>query len=246
MVVARTSAPDCLACKARTSCFFAAELDGKPLKDFMGRRVANTYRKSQIIFNEGTPAYGLYVVDKGRVRVFQSDQRGHQLTVHVANPGELVGNIALLSGEGYTATAEALETSVLSFLEQDAVLDLLERHRPLMLKMLRTLARYVKRNSQLAGDMAMSSSRQRVVNLLNGLLIQYGTFGGGGDETAVLEIRLTRQELGHLAGLAQETVIRVLTELEKEKKIATKGRTITVVDRAALERESSYRRLFST
>lgn len=234
-----TGAPDCTACKFRPACFFGGELKGQSLDAFMPSRIANRYRKGQVVFLEGTPPMGIHLVEKGRVRVYQADRRGHQLTVHVASPGDLVGNISLLAEESYTANAEALEDSVISFIEKEVYLALLNRHPGLMVRVLRTLARSAKRLSQLAGDMAMDDSRQRVVNLLYGLMVQYGTFGG---RDATLAMELTRGEIGHLAGLAEETVIRILTGLEKEGLLVSRGRQITIKDPKRLERDATFPR----
>jgi CRP-like cAMP-binding protein len=52
-------------------------------------------------------------------------------------------------------------------------------------------------------------------------------------------VPFTRLDLAELAGLAQETAIRLLGELEEKKVIALKGRTIAVLDEKALQRHSA-------
>ena len=107
----------CTVCKVRTSCTMTTLTEAQ-LREFREARVSNTYRRKQVIFYEGHRPHGVFLVCGGRVKVYKSDGKGHQLTVRIARPGELLGYRALLAGEMYTATAEALDDAVLTYMEE--------------------------------------------------------------------------------------------------------------------------------
>ncbi len=233
-MVPTTKGLECEVCKARETCFFADLKDGD-FQDFRLSRISNTYRKRQVVFYEDHNPHGVYVVCSGRIKVYKSDRKGHQLTVRVASQGEILGYRALLASEPYSATAEALEDSTLAFIDETKFKALLTKHQALTLRMLTQLAREVRGAEDKARDMAMKSSKERLAELLILLKATYGKLEKKGNP---LKIPFTRQELADMAGLAQETVIRLLTDLEERKVIAMNGRQLTVVNERTLEKEA--------
>lgn len=234
---------ECEVCKHRAGCFFAV-LEGGSFDEFKRARIANVYKKRQIVFYEGHAAHGIYIVCSGRVKVYKTDNKGHQLTTRVVYPGDLIGYPALLSRKTYSAAAESMENSWLAYLSEAKFNELLSRYPILTRKLLEHLARDMRTAEDLARDMAMKSSRERLVELLLGLQGGCETPGGrngnGNGRTLVLDVPFTRLDLAEMTGLAQETVIRLITELEEEKVIAVKGRKLTILNEKALHRHASW------
>jgi CRP/FNR family transcriptional regulator len=225
-----TAGPECALCAAKKTCFFHA-LDQKAMQAMRAARIANVYRKRQVIFYEGHRPHGVYVVCSGRVKVFKADQRGHQLTMRGAGPGDLLGYRALAAGEEYSATAEALEDATIAYLDEAAFHRLLREHDVLAAELLRHLARDVREAEDKARDLAMKSSRERLAGFLLLLKASHGKPGKGG---TVLTLPFSRQDLAEMSGLAQETVIRLLGALEAEKILALNGRSLTLLDEGKL------------
>ncbi len=75
--------------------------------------------QSTIIFREGDPADGFYVVSSGKVRIYVRHEKGIERELAILGPGESFGEIALLTGETRTATVETLEDTRLMVLERD-------------------------------------------------------------------------------------------------------------------------------
>lgn len=227
-------APECGLCKDRNTCFFT-ELKDKDFEAFKAARISNVYKKRQVVFYEGHMPHGLFIVCRGRVKVFKSDHRGHQLTMRIAGTGDLLGYRALIARQPYSATAEALEEATLSYVDETAFRSLLDKHNLLALKLMAHLAEDVRQAEDKARDMAMKSSHERLAELL---LVLHAAGGGKDQAGGVINVPYTRLDLAELAGLAQETVIRLLAEMEEKKVIATKGRSITILNQKALEKQS--------
>lgn len=233
----KVSGVECEICRAKGACFFT-ELKDDSLKEFREARITNVYKKRQVVFYEGHRPHGVFLVCSGRVKIYKSDHKGHQLTVRIANHGDILGYRALLAAEPYSATAEALEDSSLAYIDETRFKAILAKHQVLALRMLTQLARDVRGAEDKARDMAMKSSRERLAELI--LMLKATRQPGVKPERngSVLKVPYTRQDLAELAGLAQETVIRLLTELEESKVIALNGRQLTILNEAALEKQA--------
>src|SRR5258708_1769747 len=75
------------------------------------------------IFAYGDAGDSLYIVRKGRVRIFMEDARGQRIILAENGPSELFGEISLLDGGPRTASAEAAENTVLLMLNRDDLLE---------------------------------------------------------------------------------------------------------------------------
>jgi CRP/FNR family transcriptional regulator len=233
----RVNGVECEICRAKGACFFT-DLKDESLKEFRDGRITNVYKKRQVVFYEGHRPHGVFLVCSGRVKVYKSDHKGHQLTVRVANHGDILGYRALLASEPYSATAEALDDSTLAYIDESRFKAILARHQILALRMLTQLAKDVRGAEDKARDMAMKSSRERLAELI--LMLKATRLPGDKPERngATMRVPYTRQDLAELAGLAQETVIRLLTELEEQKVIAINGRQLTILNEPALEKQA--------
>lgn len=230
------SGQECSLCKVRTTCFFA-ELKGAAFEEFKQKRITNIYKKRQVIFYEGHRPHGIFIVCQGRVKTYKTDNKGHQLTTRIANQGGILGYRSLLAGEAFSATAEAMTDSCLAYIPENVFRDFITKHQGLTLKMLTHLSRDLRVAEDKARDLAMKSSRERLAELLVMLKSAYGD--SAKDGITVLKMPFTRLDLAEITGLAQETVIRLLSDMEAQKVIAVRGRTVTILNEKALARLAS-------
>ncbi|MEK6673990.1 MAG: cyclic nucleotide-binding domain-containing protein [Nitrospirota bacterium] len=96
------------------------------------------YNHDEIIFREGDPGAGMYIIETGRVDIVREPD------MHVLaelNDGEFFGELALLDDSPRTATAIVkIPCKMLCFLQPD-MLDMIERNPRLGTKVLLRLAR---------------------------------------------------------------------------------------------------------
>jgi CRP/FNR family transcriptional regulator, cyclic AMP receptor protein len=84
-------------------------LDDRALICIVGDSANLFWRAGSVVFEQGTPADGLYVVVSGAVRVL--DAAGTEL--NVLGPGDFFGELSLLDGSPHGHTVVALEDSEL-------------------------------------------------------------------------------------------------------------------------------------
>lgn len=222
----------CTACLFKRDCFFS-ELTGSERVDLEKHLVPNRYKKNQVVLYEGIEPHGIYLLCEGKTKVYKTDESGHQLTVRIGIPGDLVGYRSLLLGLPYTASVEAIEQSLVAFLDRNFFFSLLEDNRPLTLKLTRKLAEQLGRAEETALKMAYHGSYRRVADLLKA---SSQTVPSKNDHRAPIVLPpLRRQDLAEMAGLALETTIRVLKDMEQNGIIRLKGRVITILNPQKLD-----------
>src|SRR5947209_4733232 len=107
-------------------------LDGGDL-EALGRQVAERrYTRGEIIFSQGDPGDGLYIVRRGHVGIRRQNLEGDELLLTVVEPEEYFGELALFDEEPRSATAVALEPCTTLFLSRAAFRSFLEQHPPAM------------------------------------------------------------------------------------------------------------------
>src|SRR5205085_6368895 len=65
------------------------------------------FKENEVIFHQGDPGDGLFIVLQGRVRISTSDHLGRERVLAFYGPGEFFGDMAVLTGEPRSATATA-------------------------------------------------------------------------------------------------------------------------------------------
>jgi CRP-like cAMP-binding protein len=98
------------------------------------------YRKDEMIFREGEPGVGMYIIETGRVQIIQ--ESGKRILAELTN-GEFFGELALLDESPRSATANATEPcNILGFFQPD-LFGLIERNPQLGVKIVIRLARSI-------------------------------------------------------------------------------------------------------
>ncbi|MBN2466970.1 MAG: cyclic nucleotide-binding domain-containing protein [Deltaproteobacteria bacterium] len=69
-----------------------------------------------IIFREGEPGDSFFIIRYGRVRAFRTDEEGIETDLGELGPGDSFGELALLTGNPRSASAEAIEKTCLGVL----------------------------------------------------------------------------------------------------------------------------------
>ena len=124
------------------------------------------YPKGKPVFHQGDLGQALYLVERGRVRLFRTHLGGQEKTLDYVGPGEIFGEMSLLDGSERSALAE--EEALLLVLHREAYLALIRR-LPLIAH---NLARRL-READLEPDlMAFEEAKSRVAYALLKLLRQ--------------------------------------------------------------------------
>ena len=203
------------------------DLPLETLADFRAAGATSIYRPRQVIFAEGHPAPGLYVVCSGAVKLYHADRFGREHVVDVVFPGAVVGEVGLEPSQRVSVSAEAVTESQLSFVPSQGMPAFLEKHPEAGMRMLVALSQALARAQRKVRELALKGAESRLATLLLDLA------GADGDGPL---LRYKRRELADLVGVSTETAIRLLGKLKIKGAVETEGRGIFIRDIDRLRR----------
>lgn len=117
----------CLACKMRSANMFYG-LSPAALQAFETIKYATAYPKEAVLFVEGQNPRGIFVLCKGRVKLTLCSSTGKTLIMKIAEPGEVLGLSATISGKPYEVMAETAEPCQINFVRREDFLHFLRQH----------------------------------------------------------------------------------------------------------------------
>ncbi len=180
-----------------------------------------------MVFQEGMPALGLYILCRGKVKIAKRGRAGHSQILKLLGPGEILGEKTLFDQETYTCYAKTLEPSLLVFIPRDQFLPFLRGHPDVALRLIEKLAHESKIFGDRLVEITSRSARERVARALMELGQAFGAETAAGWDIGV---ELPRAELAEMAGVSTETAIRILSEFRDRGLVALPGRRIVIVN----------------
>jgi CRP/FNR family transcriptional regulator len=193
------------------------------LKAVATRAIVRAYDRGSLVYLEGEPSPGLYLVASGGVRVFKASDDGKEQDLHHIGPGQSFGDAAAFDGNSTIANAQAMEPSVVLLIRREALLELIREYPEIGVAVIGVLAARLREVSGLAGDLALRRLTARVAGVVLRLA----------DMQPVATLP-TRQELAAMVGTVREVATRALRYLEDAGLVRLEGRRVRILDRAGL------------
>ena len=184
-------------------------------------------RRGEHAFEAGDACRGLLVVAAGAVEMRQVSPRGREQVLHAEGAGATLGEAPLFDGQGYIASAVAVEPTRLVFIPREAVLDLCRRHPAVALSMLESMARRIRRFAGLVEDLAFRQVTERLARHLEASAAASGAPVSPG---TVVDLLLTQEQLAARLGTVRELVSRALAQLERAGAIKRSRSGIVIRD----------------
>ena len=177
------------------------------LRALAERGVVKTFRKGQRLIDEGDMGDTIYIVTKGRLRVFGSSDTGREITYGTYDAGEYIGEMSL-DGGPRSASVEALEAVECVQVARQTLLQHIAEHPEFALELLAKVIRSARAATVSTKRLALNDAYGRLVLLLNSLARVQP------DGTRVIGERLTHQEIANRLGCSREMVSRLMKDLE--------------------------------
>jgi CRP-like cAMP-binding protein len=187
------------------------------------RLVRRRYEKDEYIFFEGDPAEWLILVAQGRVKMLKHSEGGRETILATFGPGEIVGEVGVLVGDTYPATAQALEPAVTLRLRRDEYVDLVRSHPDLAWALISELGRRLQRAHETIRSMAVEKVERRVARVLLRMANTAGERLEDANAPGAVRITvpLSRQDIADMAGTVIETAIRTMSKFHRQGFIDT-------------------------
>jgi CRP/FNR family transcriptional regulator, nitrogen oxide reductase regulator len=199
---------------------FFADLSLKELQAVNQQFVEVGYQPGETIYTSGQPAERLFVVADGKVKLLQQAAAGQNVLLDLLGSGEFFGNLAVLQAGEYTDTARAQTSACVLSMSSAEFSRLLSGQPSLALKTLAVMSERLAAAHQRVLQLSAMPVEQRIAQTLLRLAEKLGRPDPAG---LLIDVPLTREELGEMTGATTETVSRVISQLQSSG-ILTAGR----------------------
>ena len=189
------------------------------------------FNKGEALFEEGSNVDGIYFIENGTAKLYKLGFNRKKQILRFIKEGDIIGYRALLIGEAYQATAEAMSDLQAIFIPSDVFLHLLEVDSQLSYTMLQKISFELGESSNTVTFLAQKTVRERLAEVLLLLEQKLGT-----DPEGFIKISLTREEIANLIGTATESAIRLISEFKQDDYIAVEGRNIKILNHEKLKK----------
>jgi CRP/FNR family cyclic AMP-dependent transcriptional regulator len=129
----------CRECALRPERLFC-DLSADALDAFDAVKNTVAVPRDTVLFREGQTARGVFVVCEGRVRLTVCSDDGKRLLLRVAEPGEILGLSAVLSGTPFEITGQAIEPCQIAMVRRKDLVAFLREHREACLQVVNLLS----------------------------------------------------------------------------------------------------------
>src|SRR5450759_116903 len=209
-------------------------LDGLPavaLKELESLMLTMAYAKDAILFMEGQPPQGIYILRAGQAKLSFTSREGKAFTLRFAKPGEALGLMAFLFGKPYEFTAEAFHSCHVEFVHAHDFLHFLAAHPEAYRSVARQMGSDYQAASETLRTIGLGSS---VTTKLARLLLDWSIGAPETREGICVPWALTHEEVAECIGTTRESVTRAFTEFKHRRLVVLKGSTVTIPNRQAL------------
>jgi CRP-like cAMP-binding protein len=199
-------------------------LDDEQLAHLSHALIERTLDKDEIVFVEGEPCLGLYLVREGCVKIYKLSSEGREQILSYVRPGGSFNEVAVFDGGPNPANAIATEPTKVWILSRQATLETIERYPRVALAVIHNLGARLRHLVTLVEDLSLRQVSARLAKLLL--------------ETATSEAPqpLTQQEMAARLGTVREVIGRSLRQLEARGLIRVERGKIVILDRDGLEK----------
>ncbi len=182
-------------------------LEATDLEELAALAAARSYPPGAMIFQKGDASHGLYVVERGQVKISSGSREGREIVLNLLGPGSVFGEVALVDGGQRTADATACDPVHVLVFDRSRLIPFLESRPALMRAMLVALTARLRWVSDQLEDTVFLSLPAR---LAKRLLFLGEHFGVDAPRGRKLTVSLPQRELANHMNVTRETMNRLL------------------------------------
>ena len=207
-----------------------ASLSPSEVEALAQRAVERRFSPEEMLFWEGEPCAGIFLILQGSVKIFKTSPGGREMMLALETAPSTVAELPLFDGGAYPASVRAVEPVVSLFVNKNDFQQVCRHYPDVALKVLAVVGRRLRHLVGVVESMTFGSVTQRLARLLLDAANQAGS--------DVFDLPLTHQELASRLGTVREVVSRNIARFRAEGLIRVEGHQLRIQDRAGLEREA--------
>lgn len=219
-----------------------AELSDRELETILDDLRVREYRRDDIIFRQGDESRELYIVFKGKLRIYKVSPAGNETSIAIFGPGDIIGEMAAIDPEPRSTTVKALSSVTLLVMSHEAFYQHLKSMPRLSLGMNHLLVQKLRWTAAYAETVAQFDAAGRLLHILLLYNRQYGEkqVDAEGQTRYVMTLALNQTDLASMVGARREWINRILRDWRNRGLIEYQNGVLTILDldRVVQERDS--------
>jgi CRP/FNR family transcriptional regulator, cyclic AMP receptor protein len=193
------------------------------------------FAPGHVIFAEGEPGDLLYIVISGKVKIGQRCRDGRENLLSIMGPSDMFGELSIFDPGPRTSSATTITEVWAVLMDRDALRAWMADRPEIAERLLRVLARRLRRTNSNVTDLIFTDVPGRVAKQLLLLAQRFGTQEGGAMR---LTHDLTQEELAQLVGAARESVNKALSDFAQRGWIQLDGKSLLICDSERLTKRA--------
>jgi CRP/FNR family cyclic AMP-dependent transcriptional regulator len=210
-----------------------SDLTATELSFLSQRAVPRQYESGELLFHEGDPCAGLFVIESGNVRIFKTSAGGREQVLAIDGPGSSVAELPVFDGGKYPASAAAANDVAVLFVSRQDFHSMCLVHPEVALKVLRIVGKRLRGLVAIIEELSFTTVRSRLISLL----VKFAREQAKSTGAVTITLPSSNQELAAHIGTVRELVSRNLSRLQAEGLIKIDGRAVTIANVKALSDE---------
>ena len=191
------------------------------------------YPKGAMLFIEGQLSRGVFVLCNGKVKLSTTSREGKTIITKISDSGDVLGLNAVVSNVPYEVTAEMMEPGQANFIPRDSLQLFLKEFPEVAMRVAQQLSRnYYTAYEEIRTLGLAASPSEKFAKLL----LSWSTKSTQSDGSSQVKLTLTHEEIAEIIGTTRETVSRLFSEFKKKQLMHSKGATLVIRSRFALEK----------
>jgi CRP/FNR family cyclic AMP-dependent transcriptional regulator len=222
--------PDKIWCMAEVDIF--CDLDEAEMDTLSAAAPMKTWPAGALIYTPHQPVETLFILKKGRIRIFRVSPEGRALTTAIIEPGTIFGEMVIVGQQMHDSFAEALDDVVVCVMTKADVRRLLLGDPRIAARISETLGKRLGELEQRLSDAVFKTVPERIA----GTLVTLAAGHSGRPLARGTQVKLTHEQLAALAATSRETTTKVLGEFADQGLITLGRGRITILAQDRLRR----------
>lgn len=187
--------------------------------------------KKQIFYFSDEPSQRVYLVKKGKIKLFRTTEDGREIILDILGPGEIFGELALAGEEYRSHSAEALEDGLVCIIARPIFEELARRHPDFAFRIIKLIGFRFRSLESRIEHLAFQPVQERLRFILHDLARKHGI----PEKNGAIRLPVTQADLAFLIGATREAVADQLKDLRRRGLVETTYRAVHLTRPEALK-----------
>jgi CRP/FNR family transcriptional regulator, anaerobic regulatory protein len=190
-------------------------LEPEHMDEIMSMTRSISYEKGEHIYHAGDESDSLYIVNKGRIRIYRLSESGKEQIVRILNPGDYTGELALFKKSHHESYAETMMNTSICIITREKLQTLLTKYPTIALKLLTEFSNRLEQSEKQTTRFSTETVETRIA-----LFLAESVDPDSNSNEIILP--MSKKDLASYLGTTPETISRKLAELEEKGLIKQK------------------------